>query len=176
MTYYRCRICGEVYMGCSAPTNCPYCGAPGVYLVEAKDWTDENETITELSKISLSNLEKAIQLEVNNTLFYREASWRADTIELQGIFKCLSKTEKEHVSVLGKILKHDPPELTDDREIAVEDDMTNLRVAKALEEYASSFYALSATQAVEERVKVVFTALSEIESEHIKEEGRLLNE
>jgi len=175
LKYYRCRICGDVYMGTAAPTNCPYCGAPGSYLVEARDWTDENETIGELSEVSRKNLEKAIQLEVNNTLFYREASWHADTAELQGVFKCLSKIEKEHISVLGKILKHDPPYQSDDREIAVEDDNTNLRVAKTLEEQATAFYRSSASQAVELRVKAVFTALSEIEAEHIREEGRLLD-
>jgi len=176
LKYYRCRICGDVYMGTAAPTNCPYCGAPGEYLVEARDWTDENLTITELSEVSRANLEKAIQLEVNNTLFYRDASANADTIELQGIFKCLAKVEKEHISVIKKILNADPPPPADDRELAVEDDTTNLRVAKSLEEHATSFYARSADEAVEPRVKTVFKALSEIEAEHIREEGRLLDE
>ncbi|MRR13422.1 ferritin, partial [bacterium] len=24
---YRCRICGETYLGYEAPANCPFCGA-----------------------------------------------------------------------------------------------------------------------------------------------------
>jgi len=175
MEYYRCRICGEVYMGESAPDNCPFCGAAGNYLVAAKDWTDENTTIGELSKVSRTNLEKAVQLEVNNTLFYREASWYARTVELQGIFKYLSKIEKEHISVIGKLLKQEPPDPSDDREIASEDDTENLQVAKALEEKAAAFYTQSASEAVETRVNTVFTALAEIESGHISEEGRLLD-
>jgi len=27
MKMYRCRICGETYLGAEAPSHCPFCGA-----------------------------------------------------------------------------------------------------------------------------------------------------
>ncbi len=174
MNFYRCRICGDVYMGTARPTNCPHCGAPKKYLVGAKDWKDENETIAELSDISRENLQKALQLEVNNAPFYRDAQANADDIELQGIFKCLAKIEAEHISVIKKILKCEPPAPEHGREKATNNTLENLRLAHSREVFAASFYARAAEQAVEPRVKQVFTALSEIETDHIEVESGLI--
>jgi rubrerythrin len=174
MNFYRCQICGDVYMGKSLPSNCPYCGSLKKYMVPAKDWTDENESIEELSGFSRENLEKALQLEVNNAPFYRDASASADDVELQGIFKCLAKIEAEHISVIKKILKCEPPAPEPGREMATKDTLENLRLAHAREVFAASFYERAAGQAVEPRVKKIFTALSEIESDHIEVEAGLL--
>ena len=92
-----------------APSNCPYCGAKAKYLVPPEQWVDENLTITDLSDVSRRNLERALQLEVDNTPFYRDASAKASTMKLQGVFKGLAKVENEHATVIRKILKCEFP-------------------------------------------------------------------
>jgi len=126
MNFYRCLICGEVYMGDAVCSNCPFCGA------------------------------------------------KAKSIELQGIFKYLSKIEREHQSVARKILKCGLPDPEPGKEIAGDDEMENLRAALEREKSATAFYAQAAKEAVEPRVKKVFVALSEIESDHVKLEGSRL--
>jgi len=175
MKFFRCQICGEVYMGPSRPGNCPYCGSKSKYLVPAAEWVDENNSISSLTDVSRGNLEKALQLEVNNAPFYRDASSKAKGMGLQGIFKGLAKIEGEHASVLRKILKCDFPAPEPHREKAEDDYMVNLKTAHERERIATDFYKMSAERAVEPRVKKVFTALSEIESDHIMLEEELLN-
>jgi rubrerythrin/DNA-directed RNA polymerase subunit RPC12/RpoP len=175
MNFYRCQICGDVYMGRTKPSNCPYCGAKNTYMSDAKDWTDENETITSLTDISRENLSKALQLEVNNAPFYRDGSAKAKTMELQGIFKGLAKVEAEHASLIRKILKCEMPEPERGREQASGTDIENLRLAHSREVFATDFYKNAAAKAVEPRIKKVFTALSEIETDHINIEDALLN-
>ncbi|MHB8172895.1 MAG: ferritin family protein [Nitrospirota bacterium] len=176
MQFFRCQICGDVYIGTTAPSSCPYCGAKARYLVPTEQWVDENLTVTGLSEISRQNLERALQLEIDNTPFYRDASARAKTMKLQGVFKGLSKVENEHASVIRKILKCEFPPPDPANSTATDDDGENLRNAHGREIEASKFYAKSSVQASEPRVKKVFLALSEIEADHIKLENELLKE
>lgn len=174
MNFYRCQICGDVYMGKEKPSNCPFCGAKSKYLVKTEKWVDENLSINSLSEISKKNLEKALQLEVNNAPFYRDAMNRSKNITLQGIFKYLSKIEAEHASAVKKILKCELPQPEQGKETAVDDDMDNIRAAHEREKAAAAFYRKSASESREPRVKKVFTALSEIETDHIMLEEKLL--
>jgi len=161
-------------MGKEKPSNCPFCGAKDKYLVDAAEWVDENLSIDMLSEISKNNLEKALQLEVNNAPFYRDAMSRTKDVALQGIFKYLSKIEAEHASAVKKILKCELPQPEKDKEAATDDDMANLKAAHKREKAAAAFYRKAAQGAAEPRVKKVFTALSEIEADHIALEERLL--
>lgn len=174
MEFYRCLVCGDPYMGKGKPSHCPFCGAHQEHLVAAADWVDENESIDVLSDKSRANLEQALQLEVNNKAFYADASAKADSIELQGIFKNLSKIEGEHASTIKKILKVDPPEPEEDRRYASDSIHDNLEAAREREIFASGFYGDAAGEAVEDRVRKVFETLSVIESDHIQLESALL--
>lgn len=174
MNFYRCLICGDPYMGEEKPSNCPFCGAHADYLVPNAEWMDENTSITALSDISRKNLEQTLQLEVNNAAFYRDAMAKTKDVELQGIFKYLSKVENEHASAVKKILKCEAPKPEPGKEVATESDRENLRIARDKEQFASAFYARAAREAAEPRVKRVFTALSEIEADHIRVDGDLL--
>lgn len=174
MKFYRCLICGEVYMGSDQPSNCPFCGAPGKYLVLNDEWVDENLGLAELSEVSRKNLERALQLEVNNSPFYRDAMGKTSNTALQAIFKYLSKIEGEHASTIRKILKCELVEPEPGKEVAVDDDRANVEAAHEREVAATAFYKKAADEAVEPRVKKVFTALSEIESDHINLEAALL--
>jgi rubrerythrin len=174
MNFYRCLICGEVYMGDATPSNCPFCGAKAKHLVPADQWADENTGLGELSDVSRENLVAALQLEANNAPFYVNAMKRAESIELQGVFKYLAKIEREHASVIQKLLKCGPLDPEPGKEVATDDQMQNLAAAHEREKHATTFYADAAKQAAEPRVKKVFLALSEIESDHVKLEGSRL--
>ena len=161
-------------MGKGKPSNCPFCGAQDHYLVNASKWVDGNADVGQLTARSRKNLEEALQLEVNNLTFYRDAMGKTKDIELQGIFKYLSKIEQEHASVIKKILKCELPQPETDKGIAADSDRENLASAHAREEKATSFYRQAAGEAGEPRVRTVFTALSEIESDHVQLEGEAL--
>jgi len=173
--FYRCLICGDPYMGTEKPSNCPFCGASESYLVPAADWVDENEALGEISEISRSNLQRALQLEVNNAPFYRDAMARTRNIELQCIFKNLAKIEAEHAATIKKILKVELPEPEAGEEVATDDDHENIVAAHEREITAAAFYGQAADEAVEERIRRVFTALVSIETDHIDLEQTLLD-
>ncbi|MFA5809092.1 MAG: ferritin family protein [Thermoleophilia bacterium] len=175
MKFYRCQICGDSYMGKEKPSNCPFCGAADEYLVMAADWVDENESLGEISETSRANLEQALQLEVNNAPFYRNAMSRTSNIELQGIFKSLAKIEAEHASTIKKMLKVELPQPQEGMEVAVDNDRDNISMAHEREIAATAFYRQAADEAVEGRVRKVFTALTMIESDHIELEQELLD-
>lgn len=175
MKLYRCLICGDPYMGNEKPTNCPFCGAPEEYLVTGREWVDENLGITELTEVSRGNLVRALQLEVNNSAFYRDAMNRTKNIELQGIFKYLSKVEAEHASTIRKIIKGELPPPEPGKEAATDDDHKNLELAMERESNAKKFYEESGQAAIEPRVKRVFEAISRIENDHVGIEKGLLS-
>jgi rubrerythrin len=174
MEFRRCLICGDLYLGTERPSRCPHCGSVGEYLVPAAEWVDENRSLGELSPVSRRNLERALHLEVDNDAFYGEAMEHADTVELEGVFKYLRKIEREHASVIRKILTGDLPELSADRPRGVDDTTANLATARRLELEAIVFYTQAGVEAVEERVRRVFRALTEVETDHADQEAGLL--
>ena len=94
---FRCRICGDPYIGAEAPKQCPFCGAAQRFFVEAQDWNPDEFNVT-LSEVSKKNLEAALQLELDNAAFYNCAKGVADKAgDHYGLakFKCLMKVEKE---------------------------------------------------------------------------------
>lgn len=174
MEFYRCLICGDVYMGKEKPSHCPFCGAHDRYIVANDEWVDENLSLKTLSEVSKNNLEKALQLEVNNSPFYRDAMNKTSNRVLQGIFKYLSKVEGEHASLIGKMLNGERKEPEEGKEVALDDDRANIEAAHAREVAATAFYKQAAAEAIEERVKKIFLALAEIENDHIVLEEYLL--
>lgn len=85
MEVYRCRICGEVYIGEEKPRSCPFCGAHENYFVLAKEWKlIQNESLSDISK---ENLRKALELEIDNTNFYKAVSERSKNVYVSSMFK-----------------------------------------------------------------------------------------
>ncbi len=166
MQLYRCQICGDPYLGTAPPTNCPFCGAPEKYIVLAGEYQDRNH-IPNLSARSRENLVKALDLEVNNAGFYMCASNCAPDPVAQAMFKALSKIEAEHASTICKILKVPKPEIKPDTHACQKDPLANFAAAHEREKRAAAFYSQSAQEAMEPRVQQVFTALTEIETDHI---------
>jgi hypothetical protein len=83
------------------------------------------------------------------------------------MFKALRRMEAKHASLICKILKVPKPEIKPDDKACLNDPKANFAVANERGEQAVAFYSQSAKEAIEERVKEVFTALTEVETYHI---------
>jgi len=165
MKVYRCRICGEVYIGEEKPRSCPFCGAHENYFVLAKEWKlIQSESLSEISK---ENLRKALELEIDNTNFYKAVSERSKDVYVSSMFKGLSKVEREHASAICKHLKIEKPDSKVGLDKAVDSDRANIEEANRREKRAVKFYTEARNQAPEEEIKEFFKALMEIESDHI---------
>jgi rubrerythrin len=164
---FRCRICGDPYIGEEVPTQCPFCGAPQRFFVEAKGW-NSNEFNVDLSVISKKNLEAALKLEMDNAAFYDCAKNVADKAgDHYGLakFKALMKVEREHASAISKFLKISGPEL--EKKVCNADSKANSKEGYQREDRAIKAYSKFRDEAVEPRLKEFFGALVEIETDHL---------
>jgi len=165
MKTYRCRICGEAYVGKGKPVNCPFCGAPEKYIILAKNWKED--MISTLTDISERNLKKALEIEIETSGFYRCASRVAMEEDVKAMFAALAKIEAEHASTVRKMLGL-PRSYTSEHEgRCYPTDSQNLAEARRKEEICVTLYEESTKQAGEKRVREVLAALVEIEKDHL---------
>ena len=161
---WRCEICGDPYIGESAPDNCPFCGAHKKYIKEAKE-ANVNFDV-ELNEKDKANAERALQVEISNAAFYFCAAEKTDDEEGKLLFKVLGKVEAEHASVWRKILKLDSiPKGDDPCHVSNKE---NLEDSHARETRAIEFYKKAAEKSENPRVKQIFEALVEVETDHLK--------
>lgn len=165
MKVYRCRVCGEVYIGEEKPWSCPFCGAHQGYFVLAKEWSLIKPE--ELSDVSKKNLETALDIEIDNTNFYKAVSQRSKNTYVQSMFKGLSKVEREHASSICKHLRIEKPESDKGLDKAVDSDQENINEANRREKRAVRFYGQASNEAPEPEIKDFFKALMQIEADHI---------
>ncbi len=165
MKVYRCRICGDPYVGSSPPPNCPWCGAHGQYIVLASEWVDN--PVGELSEVERALLEDTLELEIDNTTFYKSAAAAADSVDGQMLFKALSRVEAEHASTVSKMLGVPKPDWDKLSQEAFPTHQENLQDSVRRENRAVNHYREALEKAVDGRVREVFAALIEIESDHI---------
>ncbi|MBW6470708.1 MAG: ferritin [Methanosarcinaceae archaeon] len=165
---FRCRICGDPYIGTEAPSRCPFCGAQTKYFTEATTW-DTSEFEVNLSEKTRSNLEAALELEINNSGFYecafKKAKAQGDEYYIAK-FKALKKIELEHASVICKFLKIEVPALPDTS--CNIDAAVNTKEGWGRENRAIKSYSTFRDVAVEPRIKEFFGALVEIETDHLE--------
>jgi rubrerythrin len=163
---FRCMICGDPYIGFEKPTTCPFCGAHEEYLVLSDDWRDTNKV--DLTEASRKNLESSLSLEVGNAEFYLCVSRSSKSEQTKAMFKALSKVEAEHASTICKLLRKEKPAIEFKKDMCAgmcSDDI--LEEADRRENRAVKLYNEFLKQATEPRVREFFTALIEIESDHI---------
>jgi rubrerythrin len=165
MNVYRCRVCGEVYIGQVKPKSCPFCGAHEDYFIPAKEW--KLLKAGDLSDITRENLKKALDLEIDNTNFYKAASEKSKDTYVSSMFKGLSKVEREHASTICKHLGIEKPDSTVGLDKAVDSDQENIEEANRRERRAVKFYGQASSQASEPDIKEFFKAVMQIESDHI---------
>lgn len=163
MKPYRCQICGETYLGREAADRCPYCGAPGHKLVSPAEYMEYG--VIDISEESRQACLKAIELEVNNTAYYKKCASAAENQISKAIFKRLAKHEDEHAELLADMLGIEEEDLP---EVSIPgNDRERFEEAHRHEKKAIDFYLELARNAPEPRVKEVFSALSDIELEHL---------
>lgn len=167
MKVYRCLICGDAYVGYEKPSNCPFCGAHAEQIVLAEEWEDRNSGV-ELTDISRKNLEKALEIEISNSAFYRCAAQNASDKVCQAMFKALAKVEAEHASTICKLLRIPKPDISKVEVHCAHNDLLNVEESSSRETNAIEFYAKAAEEASEPRVKEVFEALVTIEKDHLE--------
>lgn len=161
---WRCEICGDPYIGDSPPDNCPFCGAHKVYIKEAKE-ADVNFDV-ELNEKDKVNAEKALQVEVSNAAFYSCAAMKTDDNEGKLLFKALGKVEAEHASIWRKILKLGSA--SRDEDSCHVNNKENLEESHKRETSAIEFYKKAAEESENKRVKQIFEALVEVETDHLQ--------
>lgn len=165
---YRCRICGDPYIGSEAPTQCPFCGAAQRFFVEAQNWNPDEFNVN-LSEISKKNLEAALQLELDNAAFYdcaKNAAEKAGEHYSLAKFKALMKVEREHASAISKFLKISRPDL--EKLACNANAKANTKEGWEREDRAIKSYAKFRDEASESRLKEFFGALVEIETDHLE--------
>jgi rubrerythrin len=160
---YRCIICGDAYIGASPPANCPFCGAHGEYIVEAKEAVVTFDV--PLGTKDRANAEHALAVEISNAAFYMCAAGQTDDPEGKILFKALGKIEAEHASIWRKILKLGsvPP----GKETCHIPNVENLQESHARETRAIGFYRKAAAESDHPRLKTIFEALVAIETDHL---------
>lgn len=161
---WRCEICGDPYIGEKPPTNCPFCGAHKKYIKEAK-----NAKVTfdvKLNEKDKANAEHALKIEVSNSAFYFCASARTDDDEGKLLFKALGKIEAEHATIWKKILKL--AEVPKGSESCSANNRENLEESNTRETRAINFYKKAGAESKNKRIKQIFKALVEIETDHLK--------
>ncbi|MFH1798058.1 MAG: ferritin family protein [Candidatus Omnitrophota bacterium] len=165
MQVYRCQICGEVYLGEVKPKSCPFCGAHENYFVLTKEWKLLSSEI--LSGVTKENLKKALDLEINNTNFYRAISEKSNDVYVSSMFKGLSKVEREHASAICKHLKIQKPDSNIGADKVLGSDRENIEESNKREKNAVKFYGQASADAPEKEIKEFFKALMQIESDHM---------
>jgi rubrerythrin len=161
---WRCEICGDPYIGEEPPANCPFCGANKKFIKEAKDAKVNFDV--ELNEKDRANAEHALEVEVSNAAFYFCAADKTDDAEGKLLFKALGKVEAEHASVWKKVLKLDSVQKGDDT--CSTDNKENLENSHARETRAIEFYKKAAEESENERVKQIFEAFVEVETDHLQ--------
>ncbi|MEM0360126.1 MAG: ferritin family protein [Candidatus Diapherotrites archaeon] len=158
-----CEICGDPYIGYKNPTNCPFCGANGKHIKPFKKAKPEFNI--ELNEKDKTNAEHALQVETSNSTFYYCAAEKTPEPEAKKLFKALAKIETEHASIWKKILKlNETPKGTAE---CTTDYKQNLNESHARESRAIEFYKTAAKQSTHPRIKQIFKALVEVESDHL---------
>ncbi len=168
---FRCEICGDPYIGDEAPENCPFCGAKKEFIKVTKE-ADVNFDV-ELGEKDLENVKRALDVEVSNASFYLCAAKKTDDEEGKLLFKALGKVEAEHASVWRKILKLDTvPEKSEE---CFSGNADNLNESHKREDRAIEFYKKAAEESENERVKQIFKAFIDVETDHLKLSEERLN-
>ncbi len=166
MNVFKCRICEDPYAGNTKPSNCPSCGAPAKFIILAENWIDRQAP--ELSETSRRNLEDSLLMEMENMSFYRCAMGAAEDPLALAMFEALLNVETKHAQSVRGLLGRSEEWFAGAADVcSTTSPREHLEEALRREHEAVEFYKSASASAEEERVKEFFTALVEIEEDHI---------
>ena len=170
MKLYRCRICGETYLGSGKPSDCPFCGADQELIVLTEDYPEDVNRI-EPTEAERTALEASIELERSNTRFYLAMAARKDNPKLTNAYMRLASIEAMHCSVFCKLAE--APKPADLMEAGEELGSWDADIDDSLrrETHASTLYAEFAGRATTPRLVEVWKEVSAIEADHIELDG-----
>lgn len=160
---FVCKICGEPYIGGSAPDDCPFCGAPKNYLGVAEDYS----TLwgVKLSEQEKKDMKATLELEVNATAYYEKVTKANEKYsKYNRLFKQLGRVEREHAEIAAKFLGIELPEIKG--EDPKGSPKADLERTKALEEHATAKYKTFLKNATNDKVKNFYVALVHAEKGH----------
>ena len=161
---WRCEICGDPYIGEEPPANCPFCGAHRKHIKEAKKAKVNFDV--KLSPKERQNAEESLKKESSNAAFYFCAAKETNDDEGKLLFKALAKVESEHAVIWRKLLKLDAIPAAKDK--CHNDNKENLKESHERETKTINFYINALKESTNERIKQVFSALIEIETDHLQ--------
>src|SRR5574340_753074 len=163
---YRCRICGETFLGYEPPANCPFCGAHVEYLTLTEEYPAGVNDITP-TESERAALEASIELERANTHFYLGMAERQDNDLLRSAYKRLARIEAEHCGLFCKLAGVWKPSDLMEPGNTTGAWLTDIEESLVRETRAKALYAEYAGRATSERLREVWTAISDVESDHI---------
>lgn len=136
------------------------------FIKEGKDAKPVVEIKTELSELTIKNLKETLELEINANAIYLCMAGKSATYEVNKMYKRLAKVELEHAVICTKLLGIEMPETTGKE--CSDQEAENFQKTIELEDHASSLYAKFAKEASEQHVRIMFTALTQVEADHIE--------
>lgn len=166
MKTYICQICGDAYIGHEKPSDCPFCGASDNFIKDGREAKPIVNDKIEISELSGRNLEEALGLELRANLIYLCIANKAHSYELKAMYKRLAKVEFEHAVICTKLMGIAMPKI--EEQICSDDEMENFKRTIELEEHATDLYKKFAKEATETNIRIFFTALTQVESDHIE--------
>jgi rubrerythrin len=164
MNLYICEICGDAYIGRDLPSECPFCGARHNFIKAAHEADPIINRSGEIGESSRKFLEQTYNLEVSAVAIYNCMAGKAKSYEIRAMYKRLAKIELEHATVATKLLGRDKPEIKDEE--CSGDMQANFQRTLELEDHAAKLYTQFAREAEEEKVRVFFAALAQVEAGH----------
>ncbi len=170
MEFYRCRICGETYLGDTAPSRCPFCGVTADHLVLTQAFHEDVNDV-QLTELERADLMTAIGLERDNARFYRALSIQGAEPGLASAYKRLANVEAEHCSLFCKLADVVKPSDLLEPSTAPDDWCENIAESLEREQRAADFYSHAAERATNERIVEVLAAISAVERDHIQLDG-----
>lgn len=166
MKTFICEICGDAYLGEVKPMDCPFCGAREAFIKEGKSANPIVSQKIVIGDKSKQNLTETYDLEVKASAIYICMAGKTKIYEVKAMFKRLAKIELEHAVIVTKLLGMPAPAVGN--EGCDEEDLENFKKTIKLEEHASGLYSRFAKEAEEQNIKILFTALTQAEEDHIK--------
>lgn len=166
MKMLRCRICGDTYLGTSAPSRCPFCGASSEYFVEPGGYSSSEDRV-QLTEVERQHIETAVDIERGNARFYLAVASLPGDEDLASAFKRLSRVEAEHCGIFSRLLGVRKPSDLDEADGSPVDFCDAIADSIARETRASEFYREVVSSATDPRVIEVFTAVMNVERDHL---------
>jgi rubrerythrin len=170
MKLYRCRICGETYLGRDKPSECPFCGAGVDYIVLTEEYPEGLNQV-QLTEVERADLETSVELETSNTRFYLAMAARKDNPKLSSAYKRLAKVEAEHCSLFCKLAGMPKPADLHEPGDELGSWLADIDDSVRRETRASALYAEFAGRATSPRLREVWVAVGKVEATHIELDG-----